>query len=638
MGAMLYQLLTGTLPYSYWGGGLPNRDELKQQILAGPPTPVRSINHRASRDLAAICHKAMCYERAGRYLSMRELANDIRATLEIRPVTARRPTPWLKLQKWAQRNISYVLFGSIALVLVAVAFSLTHTFKIERDAARRATLVRNAELAAHSGRWQEALDDWKAAERAGYSDTVYVGLQEAEAWTILFEPEKSLAELVRLSRRRDLGSERGAVLVRLGEHELFDGTTANQGVQHIRDALTVGLNPADTLFARGLLADSTPEALDLFHQALRYDPYLHGAQRESLSLEFLLGHHEELANHLTIFRILYPDDPSAGFIAAAEAAMAGDSNSAQKDLALLRNQFSSNISEEAGQACRAFATAANFYDVDGLLQNETFRRTPLDSLRTNPFSAGVMLMPNDFTALTNRQSLRIPRLPCLEQGFLAGGSGLSRLLRPYLANQALAVQEIEFGWRHHPEALIPTLAGMLLENEQPKNGPPVIAILQLQAQLYQMGADSTSMFPQVRRLARYLAARADFELAARQPANSATEISHCLANIRQAASSPEFSPLECQAYFQFALKLRDTDLALRLVNLLEQSEPDAQAAHRDRIETELAMGAYGPALDKINRLLSESPNDAWALVQRQIALSRLKTLIESNKATISPNP
>jgi serine/threonine protein kinase len=641
MGVILYQLLTGTLPYLKPGDELPKADDLKKLILAGPPLSVRSINPRASRDLAAICEKAicekaMCYKKAGRYLSMQELAGDIRAAMEIRPVGARRPTPLLKLQKWSQRNFPYVLLGGVALVLVSTAVSLAYTFKVERDAAHQAALIHNAELAVRNGRWRDALGFWQAADAAGYRDKVYLGLQEAEAWTVLSEPEKSRAELVRLSRRSDLGAERGAVLLRLGEHELFDVATANQGIQHVREALTAGLDPADTMLARGLLADSTPEALGFFHQVLQYDPYNHGAYVHSVSLELLLGHHQELANHLAVFKILYPDDISPHFIAATEAAMAGDSNGAQKELALLRNQVNSNVWEEANLKCRVEAATANFYDLDTLLRAGSTCRTPLDALRTNPFSAGVMLMPNDFTAATN--IFRTAQLPCLQQGLLAAGNGLARLLQPYLGNQALAVQEIESGWHHHPEALMPTLAGMLLENQQPKNRPPLTAILQLQAQLYQMGADSSSMIPQVSRLARYLAVRADFELSAQQSTYSVSVINNCLADIRQAAASPEISPLECQAYFQFALKLGDTDLALQLIDLLEQREPNAQTTRRDRIQVELAMGSYGPALDKIDQLLSQTPINSWALTQRQIALSGLKTLVESNQISFQQKP
>ncbi|HEX9045513.1 MAG TPA: hypothetical protein VF988_00685, partial [Verrucomicrobiae bacterium] len=629
VGVMLYQLLTGRSPYCLPDGELPDRDQLKQAKMQGPPAPVRSLNWRASRDLTAICEKAMAHERAGRYATMAELADDLRAALEIRPVQARQPGAFLRLQKWSQRNISYVLLGGVALLFLAVAFSSAHGFKAQRDAARQSALVRNAELAARSGRWHDALNNWKAADAAGYHDKVYLGLQEAQAWTVLAEPERADALLTRLMARSDLGDQRGVVLLRLGEEQLFDPAQAAHGVKLVREAMAVGLTNADLFFARGLLADSTADALDLFHQALRYDPYHHGAHRYSLSLEFLLGRHDALANHLDVFKILYPDDSSSAYVSATEAAMAGDNETAERELAALRSQMDTNAWQEAREACRAYAAAAKYYDVDNLLREQPAQRTPLDKLRADPLSAGVMLMSGDFTALTNQLKFRIPRLPCLQQGMLAAGDGVKRLLLPYLGNQALAAADIETGWRHHPESLMPTLAGMLLENEQPKTGPRSLAIAEMQARLYQEGADSSSMFPQIRRLARYLAARTDFELATQLQTNSVTATNNCLANIRHALVSPQTSPLECRVYFQFALALNDNDLAQQIVSRLEKSHEDGETIRRNRIQVELAQGALGPALEKLNQLLADHPDDAWAVTERHLALSRLKRLTAS---------
>src|SRR5581483_3018006 len=83
----------------------------------------------------------------------------------------------------------------------------------------------------------------------------------------------------RLAARPDLGDKRGPVLLRLGEHELFNHAGATRGVQLVREALAAGLTNADYAFAQGLLADTTPEALEFFRQALRYDPYYHSAHR-----------------------------------------------------------------------------------------------------------------------------------------------------------------------------------------------------------------------------------------------------------------------------------------------------------------------------------------------------------------------
>jgi serine/threonine protein kinase len=639
LGVMLYELLAGRMPYSDKDGKLPVVPILQELILAGPPPRLRCLKPAVSRDLAAICEQAMAHDWRNRTRSAIELAEDIRAVLEVRPVRARHPGPLLILQKWAQRNYSQVLLGSLGLVLVSAALSFAHAFKAERDSARQIQAVRNAELAARNGRWREAITNWQAAAAAGYSDQNYLDLQLAEAWTVLTEPDRSGALLTRLAARSDLGSQRGAVLLRLGEHQLFDRATAAHGLQLVRDAQAAGLNNADQCFARGLLADSTPAALDLFHQALQYDPYHHEAHVHSVSLEWLLGRHQELATHLAIFKILYPEDPSPVFIAAAEAAMAGDLPAAQAGLAGLRNVVATNILANASHQCQAYAQAASFYELDALLQASPSVRTPLDQLRNDPFSFGSLLMPGDFTGLTNRTGkLRLPWLPCIQQGIMTSSDGLKLLLLPYMANPSVAASEIASGWRHHPEAMMPTLGGMLLENLQPKTGPPRTAVLEMQASLYQMGADSPSMMPVLERLARYLAVCAESQLAGLATTNSVADRAQCLANLRSVVASPETSTAECQAYFQIALHLGASDLAWQLVSRLENTAPDSPAVRRCKIQAELALGAFGPALAGINQLLDARPGDPWALAQRQSAQAGLKTIWDANQMRFPANP
>ena len=135
MGVMLYELLAGRLPYARPDGTVPALPELKCRILAGPPEPLRSLGQSISRDLAAICEKAMNRSKAGRYPTMQALAEDLRAVQEIRPVQARRPGLILKLQKWTQRHLSYVLLVSLVLVAAAISFSVARGLKAQRLAA-----------------------------------------------------------------------------------------------------------------------------------------------------------------------------------------------------------------------------------------------------------------------------------------------------------------------------------------------------------------------------------------------------------------------------------------------------------------------------------------------------------------------
>ncbi len=210
VGVMLYGLLCGRPPYSRADGSLPDRAELKELILRGSPEPVRTVKPNCPRDGAAICHQAMAHSKTDRYSSMQEMAADIRAALELRPVAARRPGPLLVLQKWALRNLSYVLLSVVLLAVLGGAFGVAQGLKAERNLARQHAFLRSADLAARSGQWREALAEWENARRAGYADAVHLGLRRAEAWTVLNESVRAGAQLQKLARRSDLNAQRGA--------------------------------------------------------------------------------------------------------------------------------------------------------------------------------------------------------------------------------------------------------------------------------------------------------------------------------------------------------------------------------------------------------------------------------------------
>jgi len=612
LGVMLYQLLTGRLPYGTPDGKFPEKEELKQRILCGSPVPVRALNPRASRDLAAICQQAMAHRQADRYSAMSGLAEDLRAALEIRPVQARRPGVFLKLQKWSQRNFSYVLLAGGALLLLAVAFSSAHGFKAQRDAARQSTLVRNAELAARNGHWRDALQNWQAADAAGYGDKIYLGLQVAEAWTILSEPQKSQAELIKLSRRGDLGAQRGAVLLRLGEHELFDAATANQGVEHIRRALACGLDAADVLFAKGLLAETTPEALDRFHQALQINSFHHGAHRHSLGLEFLLGRHADLQASSRFFAAIYPDDPSAGYLLAAELAMQGRLDEARAKLASLKPSTATEAWTRMNERLPLLATAAKRFDPEVWL---TITRSALPRLDMLASIEPASEMGGGST--NGPVASRLPFLPCVQQGLLEGRAAISSLMLPFVANIDLATVRIKKAWQHHPEALVPAFAGIYLEQRQPTNGVKSRHVLERQAELFQLAADSPSLLAGLDRTARFLAVKTEFELLQTNPTNAAVLRQLCLGNLQQALSNPATSSAECKAYYELAMKLGEYDLAREMIFQMEQRQPGDPATKQARLELELATGNLSAAWRLDNQILTASPHDERALADRK---------------------
>jgi DNA-binding beta-propeller fold protein YncE len=72
-GALLYEMLTGSPPYegrTTW--------EVRRQIVAGPPKPIRFLNPKADERLAAVAEGAMGRELRDRYADMGDVVADLR--------------------------------------------------------------------------------------------------------------------------------------------------------------------------------------------------------------------------------------------------------------------------------------------------------------------------------------------------------------------------------------------------------------------------------------------------------------------------------------------------------------------------------------------------------------------------------
>jgi len=136
MGAVLYQLLTGRIPYVPPDGRISARTVLAR-VLDGPPTRVAELAPRAPVELVAICERAMARSIEDRYPDMEALANDLRAFLDRRVVAAYESGAWAELKKWVVRNRGWAATGAAALALLVAALGWA---MVERERAGAAAL------------------------------------------------------------------------------------------------------------------------------------------------------------------------------------------------------------------------------------------------------------------------------------------------------------------------------------------------------------------------------------------------------------------------------------------------------------------------------------------------------------------
>ncbi len=158
LGAMLYHLLTGEMPYVTPGARVSQHTVLRA-VLDGPPRPVSALRPDVPEELVAICEKAMAREPEQRYADMGALGEDLRAYLENRVVKAHRRGALVELKKWVQRNRA--LATAWAAVLGVALLGLAATAWVQVRGRREAEGARAAAQASE----RSALDSQAEAER-----------------------------------------------------------------------------------------------------------------------------------------------------------------------------------------------------------------------------------------------------------------------------------------------------------------------------------------------------------------------------------------------------------------------------------------------------------------------------------------
>jgi serine/threonine protein kinase len=117
LGAVLYRLLTGQSPHAF-----PNRttEAIDAAICTTEPVPSRRLNPELPLDLDFILLKALRKEPQERYSSVEQLAEDLGAFFESRPVRARSGNFWYRSRKFVRRYRMPVSAAAVVILSLAV--------------------------------------------------------------------------------------------------------------------------------------------------------------------------------------------------------------------------------------------------------------------------------------------------------------------------------------------------------------------------------------------------------------------------------------------------------------------------------------------------------------------------------------
>jgi tetratricopeptide (TPR) repeat protein len=162
LGVILYEMLTGRLPYDLDGLGIV---EAAQTIRDRPPVPPSRLRPEVAGDVQLILLKALAKDPAQRYASAAEFASDLQRWLDHEPVHARPPSLYYQLRLLARRNRAAFVSAAAIVVALVAAVVVSGLFAVEAERARKAEALRAKE--AEQARAREAEARTRAEERLG---------------------------------------------------------------------------------------------------------------------------------------------------------------------------------------------------------------------------------------------------------------------------------------------------------------------------------------------------------------------------------------------------------------------------------------------------------------------------------------
>jgi tetratricopeptide (TPR) repeat protein/tRNA A-37 threonylcarbamoyl transferase component Bud32 len=172
LGAILYEVLTGRPPFDG-----PGTAEVLRQVCTEEPVPPRRLVTEVPPALEAVCRRALAKQRADRYATAGDLAEEVRRFLADEPVAAYPESVVQRLGRWGRRHRTAVA-GAAALLVTAVVGLAAGLWAVnaERQRTRQALAGEQQARADEAKRRRQArealdamsseiIDDWLAKQK-----------------------------------------------------------------------------------------------------------------------------------------------------------------------------------------------------------------------------------------------------------------------------------------------------------------------------------------------------------------------------------------------------------------------------------------------------------------------------------------
>ncbi len=153
LGVILYELLTGELPY----GPSHSAASMARAIESDVPGRPSSHGRRLDRDLEAVLLKALAKEKESRYQSVDSLASDLRRFLAGEPLEARAVTGLSRLLRTIRAHPIAVSLGAAAF-LVAVGLAVVFARLARENAVQRDSALSSSAKAEEAGARARAIN------------------------------------------------------------------------------------------------------------------------------------------------------------------------------------------------------------------------------------------------------------------------------------------------------------------------------------------------------------------------------------------------------------------------------------------------------------------------------------------------